>query len=264
MHGFSEHDAALYQRYKQLFIDNGVAEFYRRHDFLGAFEEEVWSPLSEYVDNWHRVEFEFVDAKLEKVHKNVYSSAAKLAGRIATYTVGIGKSGNLRSVKPDSLLSGPTPQAIIDQAKEINELAPPFVAAHEKFVRLANKRLSGETKGWTFGRIIAGLVVTVLGGAILYHYTSWFDGLRDSDESETKPQDVSETVEKLNHHNPLIRMVPKNDPLRMEIYLDTEKIRDYRKDYRVMVRCSAITPGIAFADNPLNQVSRTYPTTSVV
>ncbi len=38
----NSHDISLYDEYKSLFIHNGVAEFYRQHDFLGAFNEENW------------------------------------------------------------------------------------------------------------------------------------------------------------------------------------------------------------------------------
>ena len=46
----SAHDLKLDQQYKELFIDNGLAEFYRHHDFLAAFRDDQWRPLSAYVD----------------------------------------------------------------------------------------------------------------------------------------------------------------------------------------------------------------------
>ena len=47
----------------------------------------------------------------------------------------------MRSVKPDSMPFGPTPEHIINEAKEINSLVPDFIAKHEVFVRLANVKL---------------------------------------------------------------------------------------------------------------------------
>ncbi len=137
----SSHDIDLFEKYKNLFVKNGVAEFYRQHDFLGSFQNEYWRPLSSYVDHWHTVEYEFVDKKLNKDHKKVYSAAEKLGLAIAKYTVPIGKNGYLRSVKPDNLPFGPTPDHIVDEAKRINELVPAFIKAHTTFVKSANSKL---------------------------------------------------------------------------------------------------------------------------
>ncbi len=137
----NQHDVELYEEYRSLFVDNGVAEFYRQHDFLGSFMEAYWLPLSQYVDSWNTVEHEFVDKRLNKVHKKVYEAALKLGTAIAKNTVPIGKDDYLRSVKPDYLPPGPTPEHIKDEAREINDLVPNFVNAHQKFVRLANQRL---------------------------------------------------------------------------------------------------------------------------
>ncbi|QUM81154.1 hypothetical protein HWV01_13090 [Moritella sp. 5] len=137
----NSHDVGLYEEYKQLFISNGVAEFYRQHDFLGSFGEELWRPLSRYVDNWHTVEHEFTHKKLNKLHKKVYENAAELGGAIAKYTVPIGPGGHMRAVKPDYIPIGPIPEHIKEEAREINSLVPEFIKAHESFVRYANRKL---------------------------------------------------------------------------------------------------------------------------
>jgi hypothetical protein len=134
----SSRDVGLYEEYKSLFVRNGVAEFYRQHDFLGSFREEYWRPLSLYVDGWHTVEHEFVHKKLNKLHKRVYEKAAKLGGAIAKNTVPIGTGGHIRSVKPDNMPFGPTPEHIKVEARDINSLVPEFIKAHESFVRYAN------------------------------------------------------------------------------------------------------------------------------
>lgn len=139
----NQHDIELYDQYKALIVDSGVAEFYRSHDFLGAFETAYWTPFSRYVDSWGTVNHEFVDSRLNRRHKKVYKNAHKLGLAIATNTVPIGASGHLRSVKPDSMPIGPTPEHIKAEAKEINSLVPEFISAHKKFVRLANRKLRG-------------------------------------------------------------------------------------------------------------------------
>lgn len=137
----NSHDIDLYKKYKSIFIVNGVAEFYRQHDFLGSFPEDQWKPLSHYVDNWHAVDHEFVNRKLNKLHKKVYESASKLGVAIATNTVPIGSGGHFLSVKPDYTPVGPTPEHIKEEAKEINSLVPAFIKAHESFVKYANYKL---------------------------------------------------------------------------------------------------------------------------
>ena len=138
----SSHDVDLYEKYKSLFVRNGVADFYKHHDFLGAFSEDYWRPLSRYVDGWHTVEHEFVHRKLNRLHKKVYESASKLGLAIAKNTVPIGTGGHMRSVKPDNLPVGPTPEHIKEEAREINGLAPDFIKAHESFVRYANSKIN--------------------------------------------------------------------------------------------------------------------------
>ncbi len=137
----NQHDIDLYEQYKALIVSSGVAEFYRQHDFLCAFEEAYWTPFSRYVDTWDTVEHEFVDNRLNKTHKNLYASALKLATTISKNTVPTGPKGYLRSVKPDHLVRGPTPEHIKNEAREINCLVPSFIKAHQKFIRLANRRL---------------------------------------------------------------------------------------------------------------------------
>lgn len=135
------HDVELYEKYKSLFIHNKVAECYRQHDFLGAFNRDDWRPLSHYVDGWHTVEHEFVNKRLNKLHKKVYENASKLGIAIATNTVPIGSGEHMISVKPDYMPAGPTPEHIREEAREINELVPAFINAHESFVRYANRKL---------------------------------------------------------------------------------------------------------------------------
>ncbi len=139
-----QHDIDLYRRYRELIVDSGVADFYRSHDFLDAFESSYWSPFSRYVDSWGTIDHEFIDFRLKKAHRKVYKKALELGRTIAKNTVPIGATGHLRSVKPDSLPAGPTPEHIKVEAKEINSLVPSFSVAHEKFVRLANRRLRGD------------------------------------------------------------------------------------------------------------------------
>lgn len=136
----NQHDVKLYDAYRGLLIENGVAEFYQQHDFLGSFPQACWSPLSQYVDTWATVEHEFADKQLEKAHEKVYAAALKLGTVIATNTVPIG-DGTFRSVKPDHLPPGPLPEHIRNEAKEINDSVPAFVGAHQAFVRLAIRRL---------------------------------------------------------------------------------------------------------------------------
>lgn len=137
----NQHDIELYEKYKKLIVDSGVAEFYRSHDFLGAFDNAYWTPFSYYLDTWGTVNHEFVNSQLNRRHKKVYEKALELGSAIAKNTVSIGTHGNMRSVKPDYLPIGPTPEHIKTEAKEINSLVPEFINAHQKFVRLANRKL---------------------------------------------------------------------------------------------------------------------------
>ncbi len=68
----NQHDIELYEQYKKLIVDSGVAEFYRSHDFLGSFDNAYWAPFSHYVDTWGTVNHEFANSRLNRRHKKVY------------------------------------------------------------------------------------------------------------------------------------------------------------------------------------------------
>jgi hypothetical protein len=134
----NEHDLQLFEEFCSLFT-NGIADFYKRHDFATSFREDHWTPLGRYVDNWNNVEHEFVDKGLENASKKFYSAANKLGWAIANKTVSIG-TGYLRSVKPDHI-DKPIPDWIRRDAEEINALRRPFGKAYEAFIRLGRKKL---------------------------------------------------------------------------------------------------------------------------
>ncbi|HCZ9278005.1 TPA: hypothetical protein O4G40_004535 [Vibrio alginolyticus] len=135
------HDLELFEQYKGMFVTTGAAEFYRQHDFLAQFSEDYWRPLSSYVDNWYKPDFEFSNSKLQKQHKTLYEAAEKLGTAIAGNTVTIAPTYKMRSVRPDNLAFGPIPDHIKEEAKEINGLVPAFIKAHDDFVKLGNREL---------------------------------------------------------------------------------------------------------------------------
>lgn len=50
----------------------------------------------------------------------------------------------MRSVKPDSMPIGQTPENIKEEAREINNLVPEFIKAHKSFVKYANRKLGND------------------------------------------------------------------------------------------------------------------------
>ncbi len=139
----ASHFYRVYDRADQPRLDPAALLGHGIADFLGAFESAYWSPFSRYVDSWGTIDHEFIDPLLNRAHREVYEKALELGRTIAKNTVPIGATGHLRSVKPDYLPAGPTPDHIKAEAMEINSLVPSFTLAHERFVRLANRRLRG-------------------------------------------------------------------------------------------------------------------------
>lgn len=46
----NEHDIQLYEKYKALFVTNGIAEFYKSHDFFGSFRKDDRSSMMDWSD----------------------------------------------------------------------------------------------------------------------------------------------------------------------------------------------------------------------
>ena len=80
-----------------------------------------------------------IDEELERNRMILYEAGKNLGMKIAEKTVP-NKNGFI-SVKPDSLPYGPTPDWVVNDAKEINSLVPTFVECHEKFIKLGRKKL---------------------------------------------------------------------------------------------------------------------------
>ncbi len=139
-HKPNKHDIELYDKYKKLLIENGSIRFYKNHEFQSSFKNEYWTPLSNYIDFWNSIEYEFVDKKLNDAHKNVYSAAFLLGQTIAECTFFIGEGNYMRCVRHDEI-QGETPNDIKENAKNINELAKKFIEYHELFVKLAHSKL---------------------------------------------------------------------------------------------------------------------------
>lgn len=132
-------DLQLFEKFASLFSDNDIIRFYKEHDFLASFDKKFLEPLNSFIENWDNAAHEFIDNDLEREKKKLYEAAYSLGSKIAVNTVPI--HNDYISVKPDHLPAGPTPDWVIRDAKEINDLVPSFVECHENFIRLGRRRL---------------------------------------------------------------------------------------------------------------------------
>ena len=134
----NKNDVELYSEFLELFAKSDRIRFFKEHDFSGTFHKNQIEQLNEFIEFWDNADHEFVDQGMESARKNLYEAACNLGMVVAKNTTYKG-TGPLISVKPDHLHSEPTPDWVKRDAKEINELAPPFVEAHESLVRLGRK-----------------------------------------------------------------------------------------------------------------------------
>jgi hypothetical protein len=125
-------DIELFENFSSLFSNNDLIRFYKEHDFSALTEKIKIDPLYEFVETWDNSRHKFVDLELEESRVMLYQSAFKLVTAITKNTTP--KGHGYISVKPDHLSSGPTPQWVIDDGKEINSFAPDFVDKHENFI----------------------------------------------------------------------------------------------------------------------------------
>ena len=135
-------DLQLFEKFASLFSDNDIIRFYKEHDFLASFDKKFLEPLNSFIENWDNAAHEFIDNDLEREKKKLYEAAYSLGSKIAVNTVPI--HNDYISVKPDHLPAGPTPDWVIRDAKEINDLVPSFVECHENFIRLKEKQIKSQ------------------------------------------------------------------------------------------------------------------------
>ncbi len=134
-------DIELFEDFVSFFATNDSIRFYKEHDFLASFDRQYLEPLNEFIATWDNAAHQFVDRDLEEARQKLYEAAKELGLAIACNTVP-DRHGRI-SAKPDHVASGPTPDWVKRDAKEINELAPPFIEHHENFIRLGRKKLYG-------------------------------------------------------------------------------------------------------------------------
>ncbi|MFA7350834.1 MAG: hypothetical protein WC009_08745 [Methylotenera sp.] len=136
----SEIDTALLNELFSIF-NRSFISFYTNHDFNGTFGAEHWNQLSRFCDTWDDVTHEFVDKDLELNKKQLYDASLRLASVISQYTSPI--SLNSYSVYPTQrVYSDKERERFREEAAEINNGCPAFVAECESFIRYARKRLS--------------------------------------------------------------------------------------------------------------------------
>ena len=137
------HDQSVFQKFSEIFPAEPTLRFLKEHDFGGSFRRANIKSLNDFVETWDSIENEFLNKKLEKKKKELYSKAEKLATEIARRTVPL-SGGELSSVYSDNLRNagGPRPKHVIEDAIILNEIATEFVPKYEEFVRFCRKVLS--------------------------------------------------------------------------------------------------------------------------
>lgn len=136
----NSHDLALFEVFQQVFPVEPTLRLLKETDFGNSFPIESIQPLYRFVDSWGAVDKEFLNKKLEKERKSIYSAAKDLALEFAKQTVPIGK-GDYLSVFPDNLRGGPRPDHVIESAKILNEKSNEFTPKYESFIRTCKATL---------------------------------------------------------------------------------------------------------------------------
>lgn len=134
-------DIQLFEEFVAFFAESNLIRFYKEHDFLISFDPRYLEPLNDFIETWDNAVHQFVDRDLEKERQRLYESARALGLAIAGNTVP-DRHGRI-SVIPDHV-GKPIPDWVKRDAKEINELAPPFVEHHENFILLGRRKLYGQ------------------------------------------------------------------------------------------------------------------------
>jgi len=142
--GFSgeanSHDLALFEEFQQVFPVEPTLHLLKETDFGNSFPKESIQPLYRFVESWDAVDKEFLNKKLEKERKSLYSAAKDLALEFAKHTVPVG-GGDYISVFPDNLRGGSRPDHVLVSAKILNKKSNEFTPKYESFIRTCKATL---------------------------------------------------------------------------------------------------------------------------
>lgn len=134
----NNHDSVLFEEFLRIFPINPTLFLLKEKDFGDSFPREDLQPLYKFVDTWNSVDKEFLNKKLEKERRSLYSAAEDLASEFAKRTVPIGE-GDYISVFPDNLRGGLRPDHVIEDAKVLNQKAREFTPKYESFIRICKR-----------------------------------------------------------------------------------------------------------------------------
>lgn len=139
----SDHDQRLFSEFLQALPIDPCIHFLKHHDFGGSFRKEWINSLYSFTSTWGEVDKEFIDKRIEKNKKTLYSAARKLALEISGRTVPVG-NGEFCSVYSDSQRTdGPRPPSVLEDAEVLNKISREFIPIYESFVRLGKRKLTG-------------------------------------------------------------------------------------------------------------------------
>lgn len=130
----SDHDLQLFEEFQHTLPVEPTIRLLGETDFGNSFPRAHIQPLFHFVETWDSVEKEFINKKLEKEKKSLFTEAKELASEFAKHTVPVGR-GDFASVLPDSLRGDPRPEHVLASAKVLNEKSSKFIPTYESFIR---------------------------------------------------------------------------------------------------------------------------------
>lgn len=125
-------DAGLFKELQEIFPTDCISFLKGQYFEAHSFEAKGTDPVNAFVNTWDTVDKVFLNPKIEKAKKKLYSVAESLAFKIAEYTIPSDEPGR-RTVYPRTQ-SKPYPKHLIEQADELNKLASDFVTTYEAFI----------------------------------------------------------------------------------------------------------------------------------
>ena len=130
-------DVKLFELFQKEIQHETVGYLLTNHDFNYPFLRAHSDPLFQFVEEWRSPYLTFKDPVLQEKLVAFYQAARNLAIKIAELTVPINRTQKYASVYSDHerSMSGPRPQRLIDEAKQLNEVSAQCLAAYEAFIK---------------------------------------------------------------------------------------------------------------------------------
>ncbi len=136
-----EADTKLFTNFLEIFPSGcNSAYLLENHDFGGSFDNGSLSEIKQFVIEWNCPEKEFITPKFENLRKELLNKCNEFCRLLANKSSPT-PSGHMQSVLPHNQRGSKWPEWVVNDIKEVNEMATIVFNLHQDFIKELRQKL---------------------------------------------------------------------------------------------------------------------------